>query len=327
LEVPDLKPVALDLTPAQPLQIVGLSNGQAGLAGATVPSMGGLDSTGILPIVSHDVHLIANKTTPAWKKAALAGVAVLLLVGVYFVIDPDAMSEVLAMLGMGTEEVAVAPVHQKEKAVVADPPATTKTESVDAPAANIWESIDNDYGAKLAEVSAPLTADQEAQFQAGLDSELTYQRYKTILDIAMTRARGTEDMLRQGLESKKFWTRMRAVIALAEMGEPITDDDMKLALGDAHSELRARFFKRFEKSPCGTGCYFIARAALPHLDARGREQVIRVVSREDSEIRDVFMVAATFDESDIVKKAAAEWLDRHSVKSAIWQDVKAITGH
>jgi hypothetical protein len=197
----------------------------------------------------------------------------------------------------------------------------------ETPSGNVWDSIDNDFGGKLADVAAPLTADQESVFQAGLDSKFVYQRYKTVLDIGKTRARGTEDMLRQALESKKFWTRMRAVIALADMGEQITDDDMKMALGDAHSELRARFFKRFEKSPCGTGCYFIARAALPHLDALGREEVIRVVSREESEIRDVFMVAATYDEADIVKKAAAEWLDGHSVKPKIWKDVKVLTGH
>jgi len=309
----------------QPMQIVGFSTGQAGLAGATVPSMEGMGTTGLRPLIAHDVHLIGKRAVPIWKKAGLASAVVVLLVGVYLVINPDRVNEILVMLGLGSEEIATVPLHTKKKVVASVQSAPKKA---DAPSpTNIWDSIDNDYGAKLADVTAPLTADQEAQFQSGLDSTLTYQRYKAVLDIAKTRARGTEDMLRQALESKKFWTRMRAIIALADMGEKITDADMKAALGEAHSELRARFFKRFEKSSCGAGCFYIARAALPHLDALGREEVIRVVSREESEIRDVFMVAATFDEAQTVRQAAAQWLDGHSVEAKIWKDVKELTGH
>jgi hypothetical protein len=115
---------------------------------------------------------------------------------------------------------------------------------------------------------------------------------------------------------------MRALIALADMGDDITDDDVRQALGRTHSELRARFFKRFEKSPCSVGCFYVARAALKHLDSHGRAQVVRVISREASDVRDVFMVAATFDSNDSVRQTAQDWLSTHNIDSSVWQEVK-----
>jgi HEAT repeat protein len=184
----------------------------------------------------------------------------------------------------------------------------------------------NDMGGELMEAGQALTADQEAIFKAGLDHEFNYQRYKTILDLSAARAPGSEEMLREALESKKFWTRMRAVIALADMGAELTDEDIKQALGPSHSELRANFFKRFEKSTCTVGCYFVARASLPHLDAAGRAQVIRVISREPSDIRDAYLVAATKDQSPTVRKEAEAWLAEHAVDQAVYDDIKRIYG-
>jgi hypothetical protein len=119
---------------------------------------------------------------------------------------------------------------------------------------------------------------------------------------------------------------MRALIALADMGDDITDDDVSQALGKTHSELRARFFKRFEKSPCSVGCFYVARAALKHLDFHGRAQVVRVISREASNVRDVFMVAATFDSSEIVRKTAEDWLATQDIDPMIRQSLLSTLG-
>jgi hypothetical protein len=105
------------------------------------------------------------------------------------------------------------------------------------------------------------------------------------------------------------------------MGDDITDDDVRQALGRTHSELRARFFKRFEKSPCSVGCFYVARAALKHLESHGRAQVVRVISREASDVRDVFMVAATFDSSELVRKAAEEWLVTQDIDPTVQKSV------
>lgn len=186
----------------------------------------------------------------------------------------------------------------------------------------LWKLVKNEMGGDLPPRGKSLSTDEESSFKAGLSHEFHYQRYKTVLDLAAAKAPGSEELLRSALDSKKFWVRMRALIALADMGDEITDDDVSQALGKTHSELRARFFKRFERSPCSVGCFYVARAAMKHLDANGRAQVLKVVAREPSDVRDVFMVAATFDSSESVRQTAQEWLSAQNVDSSVWQEVK-----
>lgn len=192
--------------------------------------------------------------------------------------------------------------------------------------AGLWKLVKNEMGGDLPPRGKSLSTDEESSFKAGLSHEFNYQIYKTVLDLAAAKAPGSEELLRQALDSKKFWIRMRALIALADMGDDITDDDVSQALGKTHSELRARFFKRFEKSPCSVGCFYVARAALKHLDSHGRAQVVRVISREASNVRDVFMVAATFDSSEIVRKTAEDWLATQDIDPMIRQSLLSTLG-
>lgn len=191
---------------------------------------------------------------------------------------------------------------------------------------NIWNLIRNEMGGDVLPRGEPLSADQESSLKAGISHEFTYQRYKTVMELAELRAPASEEFLRQALESKKFWIRMRALIALADLGDQITDDDVKQALGDAHSELRARFFKRFERGACSVGCFYVARAALKHLDAPGRQQVLRVITKETSDVRDVFLVAASFDSHPNVRRTAEEWLSTQSIDKSVWQDIRSKLG-
>lgn len=187
---------------------------------------------------------------------------------------------------------------------------------------DIWSMVTNQMGSQALPRGTTLTADQEASFKDGLRHEFNYQRYKTVLDLAALRAPGSQELLREALASKKFWIRMRAIIALADMGEDITDDDIKQALGNAHAELRARFFKRFEKSSCSVGCFFVVRASMKHLDSSGRAQLVKVVARERSDAADVFMVAATFDGDERVRATANELIASLDIDQSVWQDVK-----
>jgi hypothetical protein len=54
--------------------------------------------------------------------------------------------------------------------------------------------------------------------------------------------------------------------------------------------------------------------------------VIQVISRESADVRDVFMVAATFDKSEMVRSAAEAWLSQNSVDPSIRGEVKASMG-
>ncbi len=217
--------------------------------------------------------------------------------------------------------VAPAPPILPRDAVGASGPDVQATEDVNG-SEGLWKLVKNEMGGDLPALGKSLSTDEESSFKAGLSHEFNYQRYKTVLDLAAAKAPGSEELLRQALDSKKFWIRMRALIALADMGDEITDDDVRQALGKTHSELRARFFKRFEKSPCSVGCFYVARASLKHLDASGRVQALRVIARESSDVRDVFMVAGSFDSSQLVRKTAEEWLSTQNIDKSVWQDVK-----
>jgi hypothetical protein len=52
--------------------------------------------------------------------------------------------------------------------------------------------------------------------------------------------------------------------------------------------------------------------------------VIRVISKEASDIRDTYLVAATKDQSPTVRKEAEAWLAEHAVDQAVYDDIKRI---
>ena len=307
---------------ASPDAVSGFAGSQ--FAGISMAAHTAAQPAGV-DIVTHDVHLRAVKQSAAGKVLAallisLAGVTA------FYWYESGNLSNIMAMLGLSEVEepqLVAKPVKETIEPKV-EPAVAPAQEPASGPKRNVWSMIANEAGADIPQAGPALSADQDAVFRERLAHEFTYQRYKAVVDLSELRASGSQDLLREALGSTKFWTRMRALIGLAELGEEVTADDVQLALGDARSELRANFFKRFETSPCGVGCYFVARAALPHLDARGREQVIRVIAKEKSAVRDLYLVAATFDESENVRKTAREWLDGHSVDQSVWSDVRSL---
>lgn len=303
---------------------------------------------GFQHVFTQDVKLVKEqKLSPGMQVAAALSGIFLLLIGFAWYKTGDLLQvlsnpvELLNVFDTPSEETEMTAGDDQSSPVPENVPPTSTTSlekntgkaqakealaSSPATDLSLWNDIKNELGSDLPARGSALTSDQEAMFKAGLSHEFNYQRYKTVLDLAAINAPGTEELLRQALESKKFWMRMRALIALADMGDPITDDDVRVALGDAHSELRARFFKRFEKSACSVGCFFVARAAMKHLDAHGRQQALKVVSREASRVRDVFMAAATFDQHETVRKTAQDRLLMKDIDPAIWQEVKSRYG-
>ena len=319
------------------------SPGAAGGSNINRPAYGtNADLGGVLPgsnmppqVFTHDVHLVDQKK-PA-SSLTNAVLAIFLVAGglfAYLWLETGEMPDILKLVGLsdeGSEVVVSAPAPNQNPVTPPSPPSPPSAPVVTSPdpssppkaaSKSIWDNIENELGSDLPELAEQLTVDQEEAFRAKLGHEFNYQRYQGVLDLAASRARGSEDMLREALESKKLWTRMRALMGLADLGEEISADEVQLALGSTHSELRARFFERFEKSPCSPGCYFVARATLPYLDALGRAEVIRVIARESSAVRDLYLVAATYDQADLVKKAAADWLDKNSVDGAVYEEVK-----
>jgi hypothetical protein len=299
---------------------------------------------GFQNVFTQDVKMVKQqKASPVMQMLAAVVVVIFMLVAAAWYVTGDLLgvlanpSEIVNIFGFQDEESLTAdagPDLSSKVVAQAQEPVNSDVEAVQQPAsqavptreANVWSQVKNKLGGELPKRGASLSADQEATFKAGLAHEFNYQHYKTVLDLAVMNAPGSEELLRQALESKKFWIRMRALIALADMGDEVTDNDVREALGNAHSELRARFFKRFEKSACSVGCFYVARAALKHLDAPGRDQALKVVSREASDIRDVYMIAATFDRHEGVRQTAQNWLTTQSIDQAVLQDVKSRYG-
>lgn len=318
----------------QPPQLAVKSGADTGAFNSSVNSALGsfpATSTGFQPVASQVVtHEVAYSPGLRGKfeanKILIIFSAVAVTLAGLLMFSPISVDELMVSLGLSEPEmqlpkvpprkVAKAPEPAKPAPVAPIAPSTAKDD-------NVWSVIENDWGDELLELAPPLTSDQETMLKDKMSHRFVYQHYVGVLELSALRAKGSEELLRGGLESKKFWTRMRALIGLADMGQEISPEDVKLALGDAHSELRARFFKRFEKSPCTLGCFYVARASLPYLDEPGRSQALKVISREDSDIRDLFMVAATYDKSDMVRATAEEWLSRHSVEASIRDNVKA----
>ena len=290
-------------------------------------------------VIVHDVHVQASpqrKVSPA----VLAASGLLLAVVSWFGFnwfaegkDPMAAMDELIALVSGAEPVAPAPVAHKPEKKVADAKPQEPQEvakAVDEPqkpahSSKAGETSEHPYGElKNMLAGSPLphdgamTAEQEAARRKNLESKFQYQRYKAVVDTANERPEGGEDILRSGLASGKFWMRMRAVIGLADFGATVTADDIKVALGDAHPELKARFFARFERGTCSVGCYFIARGAMEFLEPVGRRQLAKVISREGSAEGNAWMVAATFDKDEEVRTIATRWLLEHPVEEAEW---------
>lgn len=183
---------------------------------------------------------------------------------------------------------------------------------------NPYLRLKNELSEKPPRRTAILHAKEENQWRTGLENPFYYQRYKTVLDIVAARKYGSEAILRDALKTGKFWMRMQAVIGLADMGYEIKKEDIKMALGDAHRELRSRYFARLEQGPCGVGCLLIARGALSELDSTGRLQILKVIAKDHSMMTADHMVAASFDREKAVRDFAIEWLLRNPVEESDW---------
>ncbi|MCB9229975.1 MAG: hypothetical protein H6618_10240, partial [Deltaproteobacteria bacterium] len=89
------------------------------------------------------------------------------------------------------------------------------------------------------------SASQEQLWRQGIAHKFPWQRYKTVMEVRAERPEQSQVILYDALNDPQFWTRMRAVIALAESGIPVPSKTVKQAIGSEEKSLVARFFKRF----------------------------------------------------------------------------------
>ena len=269
--------------------------------------------------------LTIEKKTPVG--VVVAGVALTLVCLVAYVASSSAqLDQFLQLLGLVEPPVPVYVSHKSNHAPIVPVELAAPVETRASVLPSIWTEVENMEGTGTVNIGPALSIGELQKFNQGMTSPFNYQHYQAVVDLGKRLPAGSHGVFQGAIQTEKFWTRMRAVIALADLGGDIRRSDIEMALGDTSGELRARFFKRFEKSPCSIGCYFVARASIQHLDSEGRAQLLRVISREPSKIRDRFMVAGTFDESEEVRQTAIEWLDGHHVDPKIWGEMNRKRG-
>jgi hypothetical protein len=141
---------------------------------------------------------------------------------------------------------------------------------------------------------AVLTPAQEERWRQGLAHPFVWQRYKTVMDMRAARLKGSQLLLNDALAQPKFWTRMEALIALAEAGEAVDIDSVELGIGSTRRPLIQNYFRRFRKE-VSPGELYIMRQAIRIVDAGTRRVILEnLVNRRDS-INELYLVAATYD--------------------------------
>lgn len=90
-----------------------------------------------------------------------------------------------------------------------------------------------------------ITPDITAQIKDLFAHPFPYKRMEAVQQLRKLRIKGSENLLRLGMEQKKFWVRMEALFALAEIGAALKTSDLEKAIGDARPYLLENYFKRF----------------------------------------------------------------------------------
>jgi hypothetical protein len=222
------------------------------------------------------------------------------------------ISQILSQFGSSTESPEATPetpaddMSPEAAPTMASPqpaaPAAKAAASAPAPAApkaqvdlvNPYWSLPNPLEATMGVEGAMLTPAQEERWRQGLAHPFVWQRYKTVMDMRAARLKGSQLLLNDALAQPKFWTRMEALIALAEAGEAVDIDSVEMGIGSTRRALIQNYFRRFRKD-VSPGELYIMRQAIRIVDAGTRRVILEnLVNRRDS-INELYLVAATYD--------------------------------
>lgn len=172
---------------------------------------------------------------------------------------------------------------------------------------NPYWSLDN----RVPQIQQPLkrrwSPIEQKHFADRFASDFVYQQWQVVKDLRELRFRGGEELLYQATAASKFWTRMEAAFALAEMGKPVSESDMEKVIGQARSDLVARYFQRIQRD-ASPGELYVTRQAIRLLDERGRLAALQTLDKNPDPWRDLYMVAASYDPGPAVQKWAQEQL-------------------
>jgi hypothetical protein len=245
----------------------------------------------------------------------ILGALVLALAAALYLTSGDGtespLSNILSQFNSSDESVPELPADDMspESAAIMAPtmPSAAPAPQAQAPAPPAPAvDLDNPYWAlpnPLEPTAGPegemLTASQEERWRQGLAHPFVWQRYKTVMDIRAARMKGTQLLLSDALAQPKFWTRMEALMALAESGEAVDIDSVEAGIGQTRRPLIRNYFRRFRKNATA-GEIYIMRQAIRVVDAGTRRVILEnLISRRDA-INELYLVAATYDPNEKV---------------------------
>ncbi len=212
------------------------------------------------------------------------------------------------------EELSEAPVSKKTSKKgkeVAESPAPNDIkpeEKLPEVQGNPYWALPNRLTQKL-EITARWTPEEETAIRAGLTHTFRYQRFKTIQDLRKHPLLGSEAALWDAQADSGFWVRAFALLAIVEQGTDVPLSALDQAIGKAHPDLVANFFRRFIKKPTPASTY-LARHAIKLLDANGRLVALEIIARSRDTHDKEYLSAALQDPDLKVQKFAKKSLRR-----------------
>ena len=172
------------------------------------------------------------------------------------------------------------------------------------PEISIYSYIPNSLP-EIEPMSRIWSAQEEQVWRVGITNNYPWQRYKTVLEVKSSRLVQSRVILWDALDDTMFWTRMRAVMALAEFGVPVKKLNVEKALGDARPSLVANFVKRFivKSSP---GERYVLKHAIKMVNPKARVFILKAFKMAgfQKESLDYYPVAALEDPDMKVREYA-----------------------
>jgi hypothetical protein len=233
----------------------------------------------------------------------------------------------MSYFGAGSDDVVQQPMQPKIKkqrptASITDQPAKTNKSVADIPANPYWELPNRIIGSQ--EPTGRIwSGEEETAFRAGLNNQFTYQQHKAVMDVRKLKLSGSDAILWEALQNKKFWTRIWAAIGLAEFNNEVSLETLEGVIQTARSELIATFLERLQQNP-NPGQAFIARQLVKILDERGRLSALKVIYRSNDKLKDLYLAAATVDPGKKVQRWARYALGRKPMQPDKYNEMMEI---
>lgn len=247
------------------------------------------------------------------RQLVLAGIFGMVLVGcgLYIYIGDEGLDSLMGDVGAGMQGdgemappvEAAAPVPESGVINTTPEVAPPKTESKtveEAPGNPYWK-LPNPV-VMTSETKSMISTQQTEGWRAALNHAFTYQRMKATQELRKAKVDGTVTILYEALAQPKFWTRMEAILGIADNGVAIDSESMKTAIGDARSDLVKNYFKRFRKDYTDSTAH-VMRQALRVVDGRARFIIFSNLALHRNEINDQYLYAASLHETDVSTKA------------------------